>query len=174
MGCLASPHNMAHDLRAMRPNVTCSSVSPTASASVEWPPGVPNWVPGWPFHAATVVIRRAFPGTIIRSLATTHHPRSALPIRPIFSLWETRNTGPKLSAWIRAWPGPGTRPWFASQNIVVVSGVQNVRPIYSTVTPDMTPAGAIVVPRTRLTATLRVAAYNTNPPQLTPTGRQSR
>lgn len=156
----------------MRPNVTCSSVSPTASASVEWPPGVPNWVPGWPFHAATVHIRRAFPGTIIRSLATTHQPRSALPIRPIFSEWETRTTGPKLSAWIRQWPS--WRRWSSNQNIIIVSGVQQVRPIYGTVTQDMTPAGAIVRPRTRLTATLRVPAYNTNAPALNPTGRQGR
>lgn len=163
---------MANDLRNIAPGVTKSSISPTANVNVEWPPGVPNYIPGWPFQAATVHIRRMFPGTIIRSLATTHQSRSALPIRPIFSLWETRNTGPKLSAFIRMWPGPGTRRWFSNQNIIVVSGVQNVRPIYGSTTPDTQPGGAIVRPRTRLTSTLRVAAYNTNPPAINPTGAQ--
>jgi hypothetical protein len=140
-----------------------SSQSPTADATVEWPPGVPNWVPGYTFFNSVVHVRRAFPGTVIRSLATTHRPRSALPIRPIFSEWETRETGPKLSAWIRPW-------WWRGPNQNVILDSNNPRGVYGSVNPGagMTPSGSIMGPRTRLTAALRVPAFSTTPPTMSP------
>ena len=150
-----------------RTGIMHSSQSPTVNVVTEWPPGVPNWVPGWAFQAATVHVRRAFPGTIIRSLATTRKARPAIPVRPLFSEWETRETGPKLLAFIRPWWWRGP-----NQDIIVASGVQQVRPVYGSVTPDTLPSGSIVRPRTRLTATLRVPAYSTDPQQLQATGQQ--
>lgn len=144
--------------------VELSSRSPTAEINVEWPPGVPNWVPGWPFAAATVHIRRAFPGTIIRSLATVIQPRSALPIRPIFSQWEMRDTGPQRLAFIRSW-------WWRGPNQNLIMDSNNPRGLYGTVVPGRdTPSGAIMGPRTRLTAALRVPGYRTTPPTMAPSG----
>jgi hypothetical protein len=140
-----------------------SSRSPTADVNVEWPPGVANWVPGWNFAAAVVHVRRMFPGTIIRSLATTHQVRSALPIRPIFSEWEMRETGPQRLAFIRPW-------WWRGPNQNVIMDNNNPRGVYGSVVPGtMTPSGAIMGPRTRLTASLRVPGYRTTPITIQPT-----
>lgn len=146
-----------------KPNIA-ADINPTAEINVEWPPGVPNFIPGYTFNAATVHVRRAFPGTIIRSLATTRRPRSALPIRPIFSEWEMRETGPKLLAFIRPW-------WWRApnQNVIVESGVQGVRPVYTSPgKASQFPGGAQMVHRSRITRSLAVAGYTTTPPTMLP------
>lgn len=141
--------------------VPMCSQSPTAQVNVEWPPGVSNWVPGNLLMAATVHVRRMFPGTIIRSLATVHQPRSALPIRPIFSEWETRETGPQRIAFIRSW-------WWRGPNQNLILDSNNPRGVYGTVQPGMTPSGAQMGPRSRITSTMRVPGYRTTPATMQP------
>jgi hypothetical protein len=159
MGCSAS--NVPALLQS-RTGIMHSSQSPSAEAGVEFPPGVPNWVPGYMFFNSVVHVRRAFPGTIVRSLATTHRPRSALPIRPIFSEWETRETGPQLKAWIRPW-------WWRAPNQNLILDNSNPRGVYGSVVPGVnTPSGATMGPRSRITSALRVPAYSTTPPTMLP------
>lgn len=140
-----------------------SSVNPHSNVQVEWPPGVPGYIPGFMFQAETVHVRRSFPGTILRSLATAPKLSSALPIRPIFSRSEPRNTGPKHIAFIRRWAWRNI-----NQNVIIDEGGLHY---VSVIGADNSPGGAVMGPRSRITSSLRVPAWNTSPPTLTPTGQ---